>query len=623
MYERWIQTLDPDRFAIDKVRYVIDQLQSRGQDFVVMVDPAVFSGTPNSSVESYETYQSGVQQDIFLKLPSGEIYEGVVWPGPTAFPDWTHPNAQSWWNSEFARFFDKDSGVDVSGIWLDMNEPANFLPYLEANIYRVSAERPVPPPRPLPRIIPNSIEGYERFTAGQNISAPFSNSTSARRAIGDRTVEAGFAAKRQSQDTVNDYIDPSLDSQWLYPPYRIDDRRQAPSSSDNSAAGSGQKNISDFSARTDIVQANGARTYDEHNLYGSRHAIRTRNSLLERRPGQKPFTIARSSFSGTPSSLWLGDNISNWDQYIQTIRQMLGFGAIYGVGVVGGDSCGFGGNTTETLCARWAWLGAFNTFYRNHNELGNIPQEFYRWNLTTIAARAAGKTRLRLLDYTYTFLHRQNVDGTPSLWPLSWVHPEETETIGIESQFYFGDALLVSPVTAENSTSVTIYVPNEVFYDFFTLDAVNGTGSEVTIDNVGYETMPLHIRGGSIVPLRTGDAMTTGENRDLPFHLVIAPNRTNEASGTLRLDDGISLDVGDAYSDIEMTFKDDQLEVKGTFGYESNNKLDMIVFAGQNAAKSIEVDGQRAENQVYDAERKTLTAWNLGTTLKQMTVKLV
>jgi alpha-glucosidase len=203
------------------------------------------------------------------------------------------------------------------------------------------------------------------------------------------------------------------------------------------------------------------------------------------------------------------------------------------------------------------------------------------------------------------------------------VHPEETETIGIESQFYFGDALLVSPVTAENSTSVTIYVPNEVFYDFFTLDAVNGTGSEVTIDNVGYETMPLHIRGGSIVPLRTGDAMTTGENRDLPFHLVIAPNRTNEASGTLRLDDGISLDVGDAYSDIEMTFKDDQLELKGTFGYELNNNLDMIVFAGQNAAKSIEIDGQRAENQVYDSERKTLTAWNLGTTLKQMTVRLV
>lgn len=132
MYERWIQTLDPDRFALDKVRYVVSRLQESGRDFVVMVDPATFSGTPNSSVESYETFQSGLQQDVFMKYENGDLYQGVVWPGPTAFPDWTAENAQSWWTSEFERFFNPDTGVDVSGIWLDMNEPANFLPYVSA-----------------------------------------------------------------------------------------------------------------------------------------------------------------------------------------------------------------------------------------------------------------------------------------------------------------------------------------------------------------------------------------------------------------------------------------------------------------------------------------------------------
>lgn len=122
MYERWIQTLDPSRFSLDKVRYVISQLQARDQDFIVMVDPAVFSGTPNSSVDAYETYQSGVSQDVFMKLSSGELYEGVVWPGPTVFPDWTQQNAQSWWTEEFRRFFGADNGVDVSGIWLVQRE---------------------------------------------------------------------------------------------------------------------------------------------------------------------------------------------------------------------------------------------------------------------------------------------------------------------------------------------------------------------------------------------------------------------------------------------------------------------------------------------------------------------
>lgn len=132
MFDRWIMTLDPDRFGLEKVRYVVNKLQQANRDFIVMVDPATFSGTPNQSVAEYEAYQTGVQQDIFLKYPNGDLYEGVVWPGPTVFPDWTAPNAQAWWNSEFARFFSPESGVDVSGIWLDMNEPANFLPYVKS-----------------------------------------------------------------------------------------------------------------------------------------------------------------------------------------------------------------------------------------------------------------------------------------------------------------------------------------------------------------------------------------------------------------------------------------------------------------------------------------------------------
>lgn len=54
MHDRWINTLDDDRFALEKVRYVVDGLTSRDQNFIVMVCyplvPPNARSTPRSSL---------------------------------------------------------------------------------------------------------------------------------------------------------------------------------------------------------------------------------------------------------------------------------------------------------------------------------------------------------------------------------------------------------------------------------------------------------------------------------------------------------------------------------------------------------------------------------------------
>jgi len=260
-----------------------------------------------------------------------------------------------------------------------------------------------------------------------------------------------------------------------------------------------------------------------------------------------------------------------------------------------------------------------NPFYRNHNSIDTISQEFYRWPLVAAAARNAIKVRYMLLDYIYTAMHKQSVDGTPLLNPLWFLYPQDANTLPIDLQFFYGRDLLISPVTNENVTDVTFYLPNDQFYDFFTHLPIRGDGENMTLSNVDYTSIPVHIRGGSIIPMRVDGANTTTALRKLDFNVLVAPGMDGTAKGSLYLDDGESL-VQKATSNIIFAYDGTTLTMSGTFGYDIGGvKVAKVTVLGIKAMpKSVMMDGKDVDTKqsMYDQKSMTLTV-TLGASLSK------
>jgi alpha-D-xyloside xylohydrolase len=111
-------TTDSINFPLVETQKFVTQLHTDGMKFVPIIDPGIMV------YENYPAYTNGLKEGIFVKDITGSgYYLGQVWPGPTYFPDFLHPNIENYWTSELGNWYKE---IPVDGLWIDMNEVSNF-----------------------------------------------------------------------------------------------------------------------------------------------------------------------------------------------------------------------------------------------------------------------------------------------------------------------------------------------------------------------------------------------------------------------------------------------------------------------------------------------------------------
>jgi lysosomal alpha-glucosidase len=216
---------------------------------------------------------------------------------------------------------------------------------------------------------------------------------------------------------------------------------------------------------------------------------------------------------------------------------------LFAIPMVGADICGFNGDTTVELCARWQEVGAFYPFSRNHNTIGAIAQDPPSLGDVVVkAARNALLTRYRLHNLLYTLFYENRYYGGPVIRPMFTLAPQDDLALSIDTQFLWGDSLLVLPVLNEGDQHVEAYFTAGLWFDFADYSLMSDNlevGVHLSL-HAPVDTIRLAVRGGSILTLQKPE-VTIPQTRRNPLEIVAFLDQNGQASGSLYIDDGDTL----------------------------------------------------------------------------------
>lgn len=308
-----------------------------------------------------------------------------------------------------------------------------------------------------------------------------------------------------------------------------------------------------------------------HNAYAQWLLRATWEGLTRLRADQRPFILARGGYAGMQryAALWTGDNASSWDFLRINIPQVLNIG-LSGVPISGADIGGFargsgsssepiypvepggrieGGVTEPELFVRWMQLGAFLPWFRNHyNGYDKAFQEPWAYDATIADhCRRIVHLRYRLLQVIYDAMYHWTQTGMPIARALFLNDADDREVYDhLDDQFFLGRDLMIAPIVhpaaAGELARRQVYLPAGVdWYPFSIEDAALPpplAGGRLLDVHADLGMLPLYVRAGAILPLRTLAEDWVDQRPNNPLRITCYPGADRDY--LLYQDDGIT-----------------------------------------------------------------------------------
>ena len=329
--------------------------------------------------------------------------------------------------------------------------------------------------------------------------------------------------------------------------------------------------------------------------------------------------------------LYSGKTNVSWD----TLKKIPDFNArATNIGVsfwshdVGGSSDGIEDNE---LFTRFVQLSTFSPILRLGSDSGKYyKREPWKWGLKTkeISTRFLN-LRHKLIPYLYTEAYKYFKYGKPLIEPIYYKYPMLFDDSRYKDEYYFGSTFLISPIITKKEYLMDrviqkIYIPDGIWYDFFTGKKYNGNRKYVSFYKD--QEYPVFVKAGSIIPMSLNSLNDTSVPENMEIQVFPGANNTysiyEDDGETNKYMDGQFLITNVEFVYEKNNYKLTILPVGGKKGIVPEKRNYKIRFKNTKPTSIVSsfVDSTRISNNCYKDDTDLIIELNEIPTTSQLTV---